>query len=240
MIPAGYLRLPERYGASLWAALAKGAAHKYVRRVPTGKTTKTGKPRYRYYYHAAHGGGVGAHEHMVEGAAFQHDGGHWHIKKTDGDTLHIEHDESGKSQTVTRAELAKMLEAAHAKDLADYRAKAAARVKEARESGASAKQIAALEEHARRAAVKAEAKEPNRPGAHLTRATADDIPRSLATAAHSGTSHTPDVRAEQERNGYVEHIHNVAAQLAPLIRIVKRLVFAHMVNADSPFSRCFH
>jgi len=318
MIPFGCLRLPEHYGERLWSMLAKSKAHKYVRRVPIpGKTTKSGKPRYRYFYHAAHGGGVGAHEHMVEGAAFRDDDGHWHIKKTDGEKLHIEHDESGKTKTVTRTELASMLEAAHAKDLADYRAKAAARVKEARESGASPKQIAALEEHVRRSGgedpqakrarvlkqideiekkidpygvntirpkswkplvvsnpaeyarlrgqihdlqesigqrpwqrTKEQAKslgipeakhremvkeamdagknvppgvlaghglagkEPAEPGAHLTRATADDIPLSLATAAHSGTSHTPDIRAKQERNGYVEHMRDLAAQLA--------------------------
>lgn len=61
----GLLELPESYGEQLWA-LAKGATHKYLKRVP--------KPGggYRYYYNAGHGGGVHSHEHMVEGAAFRH------------------------------------------------------------------------------------------------------------------------------------------------------------------------
>lgn len=146
----GMLLLPEGYGRRVWGLL-KGAGHRYIRRVPIpGKTTKTGKPRYRYYYDVAHGGGIANHEHMVEGASFKHGEGHFHIHKVDGDTLHIKHDETGETHTISKRDLAKKLEGAHAEALKAARDKAAARVKEAEGSGANARQVAKLKEHAAR------------------------------------------------------------------------------------------
>lgn len=140
----GLLELPEAYGERLWA-LAKGANHKYLKRVP-----KAGGG-YRYYYRVGHGGGIDSHEHMVEGASFRHNGGHWQIKKTDGDTLHIEHDESGESKKVTRGELAGLLQGEHGKALEAHREGIRAQLTEARKNKASPKQIARLEERAKRA-----------------------------------------------------------------------------------------
>lgn len=114
-IPAGALLLPLQHGRrAFFAQLFKGAGHKYIKRVPIpGKFTKKGGPRYRYFYHAATGGGVGSHEHMVKDAGFKADGGHWHIKAVDGDRLTVEHDETGESRTMTKAELAQKLHAEH-------------------------------------------------------------------------------------------------------------------------------
>lgn len=108
----GILWLPRAYGETAYA-LAKGIGHAYIKRVPTGKVTKTGKVRYRYYYHAGHGGGVDAHEHMVEGASFKHDGGHWKITSTKGGKLTIVHDETGESKQISKAELGAMLREKH-------------------------------------------------------------------------------------------------------------------------------
>ena len=148
--PPGALELPEAYGAVLFDRLAKGAGHKYLKRVPTGKVTKTGKPKYRYYYHVGSGGGVHAHEHMIEGASFRHEGGHWHIERADGDTLHIRHDESGDAKTVSRAELSGMLLHEHGAALEAYRAKIAEDWKDAHENGASPKQRARIAQRAGR------------------------------------------------------------------------------------------
>lgn len=148
-IPRGVIELPEAH-AERWLALAKGA-HKYVKRVPTGKTTKTGKPRYRYFYDVGHGGGVHAHEHMVEGAAFRHGDGHFHITKVDGDKLHVRHSQTGAEHVTTKRELAGKLEAEHGAALKAYRERAVKALAEAKESGASAKQVARLEERVKSA-----------------------------------------------------------------------------------------
>lgn len=113
----GWLELPASYAE---AAMAKGAGHKYIKRVP-----KSGGG-YRYFYQVGHGGGVHSHEHMVEGASFRHEGGHFHIHKVDGDKLTIKHDESGETKHVTKAELGAMLEKHHAAGLKAHREKVAA------------------------------------------------------------------------------------------------------------------
>lgn len=104
----GWLELPRWHVFGL----AKGVGHKYIKKVPAG-TSKSGKQRYRYFYHVGHGGGVDAHDHMVEGAAFKHDGGHWKITKANGDKLTIVHDETGESKTISKSELGAMLRAKH-------------------------------------------------------------------------------------------------------------------------------
>lgn len=87
----GWTPLPEWLGASLAASapIAKGAGHKYLRKVPTGHTTPTGKPIYRYYYQVTGGHQLGHDEELREGAAFRvKDGdkeGHFHIRAVDGD-----------------------------------------------------------------------------------------------------------------------------------------------------------
>ncbi len=119
-VPIGCLELPEAHGDAVFDRLEKAAGHKYIKRVPTGKTTKTGKPRYRYFYHVAAGGGVGAHEHMVAGASFRADGGHWHIEHADGERLRVKHDETGESRQMTRGELSQKLQGEHRSALAAH------------------------------------------------------------------------------------------------------------------------
>lgn len=115
----GMVELPESYGARLYA-LAKGIGHKYIKRIP-----KSGGG-YRYFYKVGHGGTVANADHFVEGAAFQHDGGHFHIKSVDGDKLTIEHDETGEKKTISKAQLREKLTAHHGKELDAHRAKVAA------------------------------------------------------------------------------------------------------------------
>lgn len=151
LVPAGALILPLWYVETL---LAKGAMHRYIKRVPLpGKTTKTGRQRYRYFYHVGHGGGVHAQDHMVEGASFKHSGGHWHIDRTDDDELTVRHDETGETKSLTRAELGAMLEAEHGAGIAGYHAKVRADYAEALANNASPKQLAALEKRADRAGI---------------------------------------------------------------------------------------
>lgn len=97
--------------------LMKGMSHKYLRRVPTGKFTKTGKPRYRYYYNITKGRGM--HEY-VQGAAFKMKDkgkqGHFHItEEHDDGHVTIKHDESGREQRIHRDELHARLDKEHAK-----------------------------------------------------------------------------------------------------------------------------
>ena len=151
-LPLGWLELPESHGERAYA-LCKGAGHRYIKRVPTGKLTKTGKMRYRYFYHVGHGGGVHAEDHFVEGAAFRFEGGHYHIEAADGDKLTIRHDETGERKTVSKAELREMLGAHHAEGIAAHRARVAQDLADAKEHGASAKQVARLTERAARVGV---------------------------------------------------------------------------------------
>lgn len=137
----GWIELPEAYGAVLWG-LAKGASHKYIKRVP-----KAGGG-YRYYYHVAHGGGVHHADHFVEGASFRHGDGHYHITHASGDSVTIKHDESGHTQTFSKTDLRQKLLEHHAAALQSHHAKATARLAEAKANKASPKQIAKLERQA--------------------------------------------------------------------------------------------
>jgi hypothetical protein len=116
----GMVELPESYGARIFA-LAKGAGHRYIKRIP-----KAGGG-YRYFYKVGHGGTVANADHFVEGAAFQHEGGHFHITKTDGDKVTIRHDETGESKTVTKSALREMLSAHHGEAIKAHSAKVKAR-----------------------------------------------------------------------------------------------------------------
>jgi len=145
--------LPEWLGASLYARqegeLLKGAGHKYVRRVPTGKA----RPRYRYFYDVTGGRGLGHHDEFVEGAAFRltHEGraGHFHVLSADGDALRIRHDETGHEQTVTKIALHRMLHREHAKIRDQHEGRTTRNFYAAQQHG-SARQIARLKEEADR------------------------------------------------------------------------------------------
>lgn len=152
----GWLELPRSYAISLGDGLLKGLSHRYIRRVPTGKTTKTGKPRYRYYYHAAHGGTVGNEDHYVVGASFKDDKGHWHITGREGDKLTLKHDETGEERAMTSGALREHLVGLHKEAIAGAQARARQDVADARASGASSKQIERLHKRAERIGVERE------------------------------------------------------------------------------------
>ena len=84
--------------------LAKGAGHKYLKKVPAGVDPRTGKPRFRYYYKVTSGQGHVAHEDdlVKVGASFMlNDGehkGHVHVVNVEGDHVTLRHDESGKEE----------------------------------------------------------------------------------------------------------------------------------------------
>lgn len=155
-IPRGCIELPTAYGEHVWG-LMKGRPTKYIKRVP--------KPGggYRYFYDAGHGGGVHAHEHMVEGAKFAHGEGHFHIVKQDGDKLHVRNTATGEEHTITKQALAQKLAEHHAEGLKAYRDRATKALDEAKANKASPKQIARLEERVKRAggAKTAEAAKPS-------------------------------------------------------------------------------
>lgn len=140
-----------------WCAdpsMEKGKAHKYVKRVPIpGKTTKTGKQRYRYFYRVAHGGGVTNTEHFTEGAAFRHGEGHYHVTSADGDKLTLKHDETGHELTTTKEGLGALLQGEHGAELKAAHDRVKADWADALASGASAKQRAALKARAERMGV---------------------------------------------------------------------------------------
>lgn len=143
----GWLELPASYAeGGMW----KGAGHKYIKRVPTGKVTKTGKIRYRYFYHAAHGGTVAHQDHFVVGASFRDDKGHWHITGRDGDKLTLRHDETGEERGMTTAELHAHLADIHRAAIEEGRSRALSDLATAHANGASKRQIARLVDRATR------------------------------------------------------------------------------------------
>lgn len=107
--------------------LEKGAGHKYIRKVPTGRVGKKGKPIYRYYYKVTGGHGLAHDEELRHGSAFKIKDsgreGHFHIVGVDGDNVVIEHDESKRRDTVSKASLRAMLHAEHAQAIAGERDK---------------------------------------------------------------------------------------------------------------------
>lgn len=137
----GWVELPASYAASL---MEKGAGHKYIKRVPAG-TTKSGKQRFRYFYHVAHGGGVHAEDHFVEGASFKHGDGHYHVTKSEGGHVEIKHDESGHTERLSKTALREKLAEHHKEALGKHHAAATKALADAKADGASPKQLARLE-----------------------------------------------------------------------------------------------
>jgi len=97
-----------------WPAdeLAKGAGHKYVKRVPTGKI----KPKYRYYYKIPGKAGLVSSTDLAAGAKFkiEHGGqkGHFEIHEHDeaSGQLKIKHDESGRQINMHKRDLHRLLQ----------------------------------------------------------------------------------------------------------------------------------
>ena len=143
-LPTVRLWLPAEYAEAL---LAKGAGHKYIKRVP-----KAGGG-YRYYYEVGHGGGVHNEDHFVVGASFRHGNGHFHLTHEVGDKRYgdfrIRHDETGEEREVTRGELQSMMMEEHAKAIQAHRERIRADWADAHRYGASDKQKARIRERAK-------------------------------------------------------------------------------------------
>lgn len=106
----------ECIGGGSFEVLVKGAGHKYIKRVATGKE----KPKWRYIYNVQKKGVV-TDTDLHEGAKFKtstkggHDQGHFHVlsahKDDSGNVTHvtIKHDENGEEKTVSVEELKNMV-----------------------------------------------------------------------------------------------------------------------------------
>ena len=148
-----WLPVPARVGAALWrrqaAALAKGAGHKYVRR----ERNPNPPPKWRYYYRAA-SAARGLRAELYAGEKFQidHDGqaGHFEVVELTGDRVTVRHDESGELVTVTRAALEAMFRDHHAEAIDAHRGRLKRDLAAAKKHGASRRQVARLEDEARR------------------------------------------------------------------------------------------
>jgi hypothetical protein len=151
LLAKGWVELPEDAGSELWETVAKGKGHKYIKRVPY--TKKNGKRGYRYFYKVSHGRGVAHADHFVEGASFQHEGGHYHITKVSGGRVSVRHDETGETREMTRDELKAMLSAHHAGAIKEHHARLVQEHADALKYG-SAKQQAAAKKRAESAGVK--------------------------------------------------------------------------------------
>jgi hypothetical protein len=96
----------------------KGAGHKYIKRIPTGKP----RPKYRYIYKLPQRKGLVVDEHLVSGSKFKvrHAGelGHFEVLEHDEKkgVVKVKHDESGRTAYVKKRDLARMLEAHHQKE----------------------------------------------------------------------------------------------------------------------------
>jgi hypothetical protein len=144
------VEIPEWLGLLLWAReLGKGAGHKYVRRVPTGKP----KPKYRYFYSITGGRGLGHDEELQVGSAFKvphgDKEGHFHVTASSGDKVTIRHDESGHETTLSKQALQQLLHKHHAEAIGEKRKKLA-RDREAVGKHGSEKQKKRIEEEHQR------------------------------------------------------------------------------------------
>lgn len=93
--------------------LIKGKGHKYIKRTPTGKP----KPKWRYWYKLP-AGGVYHKDHAQVGTKFQHGDGHYEITASHNDgAVTIRHDETGKEQRVSQADLKKLVHEPHAEKI---------------------------------------------------------------------------------------------------------------------------
>ena len=164
------VELPEWMALGIEAQdpMLKGAGHKYIRRVP-----KSGGG-YRYFYRVSGGkGGVGHESEFEVGAAFRVKDagkeGHFHITgKADDGTLTIKHDETGASHTLSPSALRSMLHTEHAEAIGAHKDKIAQDLKDAKESGATPKQVARLEAEADKYGVKTQATQPAPTASHLS------------------------------------------------------------------------
>ena len=103
--------------------LAKGAGHKYIKRIPVGQT-ESGRIKYRYIYKETHTVG-GKHlldeAHLKVGTKLMLETGdgkqvHAHITAVNGDKVTIEYDDGarkGETKTLTKQKLLSEFDEAH-------------------------------------------------------------------------------------------------------------------------------
>ena len=189
--------------------LAKGAGHKYLKKVPAGVDPRTGKPRFRYYYQVTGGQGHVAHaEDLVKvGAKFQLDDGehkgHVEVVEVDGERVKIRHDETGREEWLHKRQLELLLHRQHARAIVDQRKKAReARMREfeqAKKTG-SAKQQERAKERAKATGAQVEGdaaapkKAPPKPAAGKApeqKAADKETARKLQALAQQATEAAP-------------------------------------------------
>lgn len=137
--------------------LAKGAGHKYIKRIPVGQT-KTGRIKYRYIYketHTVRGKHLLDEAHLQVGTKLMIETGegkqvHAHITAVNGDKVTIEYDDGarkGETKTLTKQKLLSEFDEAHGlgQKIDEAREQAQEDVETARRSKASEKVIARLE-----------------------------------------------------------------------------------------------
>jgi hypothetical protein len=93
-------------------SLIKGAGHKYIRRIPTGKP----KPKYRYLYRNPKTKGLVEDEHLVSGSKFkvEHQGEHGHFEVREHHeakgVVTVRHDESGRTVNMRTKDLHRLMQ----------------------------------------------------------------------------------------------------------------------------------
>jgi hypothetical protein len=129
-IAKNWLEIPNAIGVCLWdlqqKSLFKGAGHKYVRRVLTGKKS----PKYKYYYNVTGGAGLGHKSEFAVGAKFMIEGGHYEIVKVSGNTVTVKHDETGKIEKLMNNELISRLRKHHDKKIGEAYSKTLTSIQE--------------------------------------------------------------------------------------------------------------
>jgi len=137
--------------------LAKGAGHKYIKRIPIGMTP-TGRTKYRYIYKETHTVG-GKHlldeAHLKVGAKLMLESGqgkqvHAHIIAVNGNKVTIEYDDGarkGETKTLTKQELLNAFDETHGigAKIDAARGQAEKQLKTARRANSSDKVITRLE-----------------------------------------------------------------------------------------------
>jgi hypothetical protein len=99
------------------ASLAKALSHKYIKRVPY--VAKDGKRRYRYWYRLPGSGKLVGRDDLVVGAAFQAEGGHYHVTMAEDGKVTVRHDETKKEATLSHDALAALLHEEHKGKIAE-------------------------------------------------------------------------------------------------------------------------
>lgn len=98
--------------AAAFDDFVKGAGHKYLRRIPTGKV----KPRYRYIYDAKKAVDTKARPQVGEKIKAEHNGqaGHYEVKRVMRDgRVEMHHDETGHRMVVHRSKLHDLVRDVH-------------------------------------------------------------------------------------------------------------------------------